>query len=167
MDWNKDVLPRVADNDGSFAEFELETTLPFLYLKPCLRKPSGLQWAAGPNQLVVASREDVHDVYPAFCSAGEGKILDVITFESRILKRQHSLRVYLPAGYDEKTCRTLPVMYTQDGSNLSFPQEAFMGQDWGVSDRLGLLDQTNVIQQMIVVGIFSADRMQEYTMPRL
>ena len=102
MDWDKDVLPRVTDNAGSFAEFELETTLPFLYLKPCLRTPTGLQWAIGPNRLVVATRDDVHNLYPAFCSADEGKILDLITFESRILNRQHSLRVYLPAGYDGK-----------------------------------------------------------------
>ena len=59
MDWNKDVLPRVTDNAGSFAEFELETTLPFLYLKPCLRTPTGLQWAIGPNRLVVATSEGI------------------------------------------------------------------------------------------------------------
>ena len=165
MDWDKDVLPRVTDNAGAFAEFELETTLPFLYLKPCVRTPPGLQWAIGPNRLVVATREDVHNIYPAFCSADEGKILDVITFESRILNRQHRLRVYLPAGYDENTCRSLPVMYMQDGSNLFFPQEAFMGQDWGVSHRLSLLNRMNAIRQMIVVGILSTDRMQEYTSP--
>ena len=165
MNWDTDVLPRVIDNDGSFAEFELETTLPFFYLKPCLRKLSGLHWAAGPNRLVVATKEYVHDIYPAFFSGGEGKILDVITFESKILNRRHNLRVYVPAGYDENTCRALPVMYMQDGSNLFFPQEAFMGQDWGVSERLTLLNKMNAIKQMIIVGVFSADRMEEYTSP--
>jgi hypothetical protein len=124
-------VTRVGDNSGSFAEFDFETTQPFVYLKPCLRLPTGLLWATGPNGLVVATRDDVRDSYPAFHSTEEGTILDVITLESKILKRQHTLRVYLPAGYDENTCRSFPVLYMQDGRNLFFPQEAFMGQDWG------------------------------------
>jgi enterochelin esterase-like enzyme len=73
--------------------------------------------------------------------------------------------VYLPAGYDENTCRNLPVIYMQDGRNLFFPQEAFLGQDWGVEGKLALLNGMNAVEQMIVVGIYSADRMQEYTSP--
>jgi enterochelin esterase-like enzyme len=165
LDWDKDIEPTTIDDGSSFAEFELETTLPFLYLKPCLRRPSGLQWAAGPNRLVVATREDIHEIYPAFQSTADGKILDIITLESKILNRQHSLRVYVPAGYDENTCRTFPVVYMQDGSNLFFPQEAFLGQDWGVQERLVLLNGMNAIKKMMVVGIFSADRMREYTSP--
>jgi predicted alpha/beta superfamily hydrolase len=40
-----------------------------------------------------------------------------------------------------------------------------MGQDWGVRDKLALLDKMNAIQQMIIVGIYSADRIVEYTKP--
>ena len=165
LDWDKDILPSSIDRQGSFAEFNFETTHPFVYLKPCLRRPSGLLWATGPNGLVVATRDHVRDIYPTFYSSAEGTILDVITLESNLLNRQHGLRVYLPAGYDENTCRSLPVMYMQDGSNLFFPQEAFMGKDWGVQEKLALLNGMNAIQQMLIVGIFSADRMQEYTSP--
>ena len=165
LDWDKDILPSAIDRDHSFAEFDFETTQPFVYLKPCLRRPSGLLWATGPNGLVVATRDDIRDGYPAFRSSEEGTVLDVITLESKILKRQHSLRVYLPAGYEENTCRFFPVTYMQDGRNLFFPQEAFMGQDWGVKDKLVLLNGMNAIQQMMIVGIFSADRMQDYTSP--
>src|SRR5664279_5326330 len=108
---HKDVLPIAIDPKGSFAEFKLETTHPFVYLKPCLRTTSGLLWATGANRLVVATREDIRDIYPSFHSPEQGSILDVITLESTILNRQHSLRVYLPAGYDENTCRTFPVIY--------------------------------------------------------
>ena len=165
LDWHKDVLPIAIDPKGSFAEFKLETTHPFVYLKPCLRTTPRLLWATGANRLVVATREDIRDIYPSFHSPEQGSILDVITLESTILNRQHSLRMYLPAGYDENTCRTFPVIYMQDGRNLFFPQEAFLGQDWGVEDKLVLLNGMNAIEQMIVVGIFSADRMQEYTKP--
>ena len=165
LDWDRDILPTTIDRVGLFAEFDFETTKPFVYLKPCLRRSSELLWASGPNGLVVATRDDIRDDYPTFHSKEEGTILDVITLRSKILNRQHSLRVYLPAGYDENTCRFYPVMYMQDGSNLFFPQEAFMGQDWGVKDKLTLLNGMNAIQQMMIVGIFSADRMQEYTNP--
>jgi predicted alpha/beta superfamily hydrolase len=165
LDWDKDILPSSIDQNGLFAEFSFETTKPFVYLKPCLRTPSGLLWCRGPNGLVVATRDDIRDDYPTFYSSEEGKILDIITLDSKILNRQHRLRIYLPAGYDENTCRAFPVMYMQDGTNLFFPQEAFMGQDWGVEDKLTLLNQMNAIQQMMIVGIFSGDRVREYTKP--
>ena len=165
LDWDKDIFPSAVDHNASFAEFDLETTHPFSYLKPCLRTPSGMLWAKGANHLVVATREEIHDVHPFFHSAEHGRILDVITLESKILDRQHSLRVYLPAGYDENTCLSFPVLYMQDGRNLFFPQEAFMGQDWGVEEKLVLLNRMNAIRQMMIVGIFSGDRMLEYTSP--
>jgi predicted alpha/beta superfamily hydrolase len=165
LNWDQDILPGSIDKNGLFAEFSFETTKPFVYLKPCLRTPSGLLWSKGPNGLVVATRDDIRDGYPTFYSAEEGKILDIITLDSKILNRQHKLRIYLPAGYEENTCRAFPVMYMQDGSNLFFPQEAFMGQDWGVEDKLALLNQMNAIQPSIIVGIYSGDRMREYTKP--
>ena len=165
LDWDKDILPTSINHEGLFAEFSFETTKPFVYLKPCLRQSSGLLWSKGPNGLIVATRDDVRDGYPMFFSPEAGKITDIIHLESKILKREHCLRVYLPAGYDENTCRAFPVMYMQDGSNLFFPQEAFMGHDWGVEGRLALLNQMNAVQQMIIVGIFSGDRMRDYTNP--
>ena len=131
LDWDKDVLPTTIDSKDSYAEFKLETTHPFFYLKPCLKTASGLLWATGANRLMVATREDVRDIYPSFYSSEQGTILDVITLESKILNRQHSLRVYLPAGYDENTCRPFPVIYMQDGRNLFFPQEAVHGAGLG------------------------------------
>jgi len=165
LDWDTDIQPKAIDRALSFAEFHFETALPFLYVKPCLRHNAELLWASGTNRLVVATLEDIQDIYPAFQSGGDGKIPEVINLESKILSRRHSLRVYVPAGYDENTCRTWPVMYMQDGSNLFFPQEAFMGQDWGVKEKLTLLNGMNSVRQMIVVGVFSGDRMQEYTRP--
>lgn len=132
-DWDADVLPRAIDRSSSFAEFELETTHPFFYVKPCLRTPAGLAWATGPNRLVVATREGVQDFHPAFFSSENGRILDIITLESKILDRQHRLRVYLPAGYDENTCRTFPVMYMQDGSKPVLPGGSVHGT--GLGDR--------------------------------
>jgi hypothetical protein len=128
MDWDKDVLPSTVDRRASFAEFELELSHPFIYLKPCLRGPSGLHWAKGPNRLLVATGEAIRDIYPAFHSAEEGKILDVITMESRLLNRQHSLRVYLPPGYDENTCRTFPVIIGRTVATSFFHKKPLWGR---------------------------------------
>lgn len=165
LGWEQDVLPSKIDLDGSFAEFQFETTQPFVYLKPCLRRSNQLLWAIGPNSLVPATRDEVLDAYPNFSSSSEGRVLDLITLDSKILNRQHRLRVYVPAGYDENTLRSFPVMYMQDGSNLFFSDEAFMGQDWGVREKVAMLNTMSAIQPMIIVGIYSADRMVEYTKP--
>jgi predicted alpha/beta superfamily hydrolase len=165
MDWDKDIEPTSIDHAGLFAEFHFETARPFVYLKSCLRRASGIAWSTGPNGLILTTRDDVRDGYPTFHSSDQGTVLDVIKLESKTLKREHRLRVFVPAGYDENTCRSFPVMYMQDGSNLFFPEEAFMGQEWGVDERLSLLNGMNAVEQMIVVGIYSADRMKEYTHP--
>jgi len=164
-DWEKDIEPASINRKERFAEFKFETTRPFVYLKVCLRRPSGLIWSIGPNSLVLTTRDDVRDGYPTFHSPEEGTVLEVITLDSKLLKREHHLRVYVPAGYEENTCRSFPVMYMQDGCNLFFPEEAFMGLDWGVNERLALLNGMNAVQQMIIVGIYSGDRMKEYTSP--
>jgi hypothetical protein len=49
----------------------------------------------------------------------------------------------------------------QDGKNLFFPDEAFLGRDWAVGGALDLLDGMNAVDKVVVVGIFSGDRMTE------
>lgn len=51
----------------------------------------------------------------------------MIERDSAILGRKHLVCVYLPPGYDENTLRRYPVLYMQDGKNLFFPEEAFLG----------------------------------------
>ena len=53
----------------------------------------------------------------------------------------------------------------QDGQNLFFPDEAFLGKDWEVDETMELLDTMNVVDRVIVVGVYSEDRMDEYTKP--
>jgi predicted alpha/beta superfamily hydrolase len=85
--------------------------------------------------------------------------------DSGILGRKHKLRLYLPPGYSENTLRRYPVFYMQDGGNLFFPEEAFMGLEWHVDESLSLLDAMSAVDRAIVVGIHSGDRMSEYTKP--
>ena len=53
----------------------------------------------------------------------------------------------------------------QDGQNLFFPAEAFLGHDWAVDKTGDVLRAMNAVEDFIVLGIYSSDRMSEYTKP--
>ena len=89
----------------------------------------------------------------------------MIERDSKILGRKHLIRVYLPPGYHQNPLRRFPVLYMQDGKNLFFPDEAFLGREWKVDEALHLLDETNSMDRVAVVGIHSGDRMLDYTKP--
>ena len=84
-----------------------------------------------------------------------GSFSPVIERDSAILGRKHLVRVYLPPGYDENTLRRYPVLYMQDGKNLFFPEEAFLGREWDVDEAMHLLDAMNAVDRVVVVGIYS------------
>jgi len=163
LDWNRDVLPERVDAAAQRAEFRVRTERSYLEYKPCLRDGGGLHWSLGPNKLALAA--GTNDVYPSFFSGLSGRITDRISFRSQALDRELALRVYLPPGYDENVLKRYPVLYMQDGANLFFPEEAFLGREWEVDETLERLDEMNVIDDVIVVGVDSGERMRDYTEP--
>ena len=166
LDWDKDVPPLSVSNDGETSTFALEARKPFLYFKPVLKTPhAGARWAVGANSLLTMTTEDVADVFPHFDTPETGAFSPVIERDSAILGRKHLLRVYLPPGYDENTLRRYPVLYMQDGKNLFFPEDAFLGREWGVGEAVQLLDTMNAVDRVVIVGVHSGDRMGEYTKP--
>jgi predicted alpha/beta superfamily hydrolase len=58
-----------------------------------------------------------------------------------------------------------PVLYMHDGNNLFFPNEAFFNNEWRIDETMDRLDAMNIIDKVIVVGIYPHDRMYEYTKP--
>jgi predicted alpha/beta superfamily hydrolase len=166
LDWDRDLEPTTVSADGTTSTFVVEARRPFLYFKACLRpKEGGVRWTVGPNMLVLMTTDDVADVHPYFEGSDRGSFSPPMTIASTILARDHILRVYIPAGYHENPLRRFPVVYMQDGKNLFFPEEAFLGQGWGVDQALTLLDTMNVVDRAVIVGIHSGDRMAEYTKP--
>ena len=67
-------------------------------------------------------------MYPYFFGPEVGRFSPLVELPSKILDRDHRMRAYLPPGYDENTLGRFPVVYMQDGQNLFFPDEAFMGR---------------------------------------
>ncbi len=164
-DWDANLEPVAVSDDGTVSTFELEADQPFLYFKPCLVESGSTHWALGPNKLAIMTEPDARVAYPYFFSPEVGRFSTLVELPSKILGRDHKLRGYLPPGYDENTLSEFPVVYMQDGQNLFFPAEAFLGQDWAVDKTSDVLRAMNAVEDFIILGVNSNDRMTEYTKP--
>lgn len=165
QDWEKDVEAIEVSEDGNTSTFKLKADQPFLYFKPCLIKDDKIFWSIGSNNLLLMGEKDQRISYPFFLSQENGRFSELIEFPSKILNRSHKLRVYVPPGYDENTLAQYPVAFMQDGQNLFFPDEAFQGRDWEVDKTSLTLKAMNAVEDFIIIGIYSEDRMKEYTSP--
>jgi predicted alpha/beta superfamily hydrolase len=164
-DWDRNIEPIQVSDDGNTSIFQLEADQPYLYFKPCLIRDGELRWAVGSNNLLLMGEEDHRICYPFFLSTDSGRFSKLIEFPSRILGRAHRLRVYLPPGYDENTLSSYPVAFMQDGQNLFFPNEAFAGRDWEVDKTSETLRSMSAVEDFVIIGIYSDDRMRDYTEP--
>ncbi|PWT95301.1 MAG: hypothetical protein C5B55_01450 [Blastocatellia bacterium] len=164
-DWDEDIEPISTSPDGTTWTFELEADQPFLYFKPCLIDNDGFHWSTGPNKLVLMEDADKRISYPSFFSAAKGTFSELFEIPSKILNRTHRVRAYLPPGYNENTLSTYAVAFMQDGQNLFFPEEAFMGNEWQVDETGDTLAAMSVIEDCVFVGIYSDNRMQDYMRP--
>ena len=164
-DWELSLAPVAVSEDGSTSTFEVEADQPFLYFKPCLVESGTTHWAVGPNKLLLMTEKDTRVSYPYFFSPEVGRFSARIDLPSRILGRDHQIRGYLPPGYDENTLSRFPIAYMQDGQNLFFPEEAFLGSDWQVDKTGDVLRSMGAVEDFLILGLHSADRMSEYTKP--
>jgi predicted alpha/beta superfamily hydrolase len=164
-DWDRDVEPVSVSEDGERWRFELEADQPFLYYKPCLVRGGTVHWSVGANKLLLMGLDDAHASYPYFFGTTHGRFSRLVELESEILDRPHRARVHVPPGYDENTTATYPVVFMQDGQNLFFPEEAFQGRDWQVDETSATLAAMNAVEGTVFVGLYSGDRMKEYTQP--
>lgn len=165
FNWNKNIAPVSISHDGTVSTFEIESRQPFVYFKPGLIQNDTFHWAVGANNLLLMTEKDQRISYPFFFGTDQGRFSDLVEIPSNILNRTHRLRVYLPPGYDENTLAHYPVAYMQDGQNLFFPDEAFMGNDWHVADTSQTLRGMRASEDFVIVGLYSGDRMNEYTKP--
>jgi predicted alpha/beta superfamily hydrolase len=164
-DWDTDVEPLAVSADGTLHEFELSWKQGvFSYFKPVLHDGAGLHWSQGENFLALATSHAARDIYPHFFADTGCSECGVFQRRSALdPRREHTLRIFHPPGYDENTLEAFPVVYMQDGQNLFFPQEAFGGNPWRIDETLRILDAMNLVRKVIVVGIYPQDRMRDYT----
>ncbi len=151
-------------DDGNGFTFSVESERPYIYCQPCLVKTDLEHASEGGRSLVVLTDLGPRDIYPHFMSDDQGSITDPLEIRSSIMDRSHIVRVYLPPGYGDNLLKHYPVIYMHDGKNLFFPQDAFLGKDWGLSGTLDMLNAMNAVDKVIAVGIYSGDRDRDYTL---
>jgi predicted alpha/beta superfamily hydrolase len=78
------------------------------------------------------------------------------------LRNRRLVDVYLPDAYDDRR-RRYPVVYMQDGQNLSDPAVAFAGNTWRLHEGLAWLAARQI--EPIVIGVHHAGqrRLAEYS----
>ncbi len=163
--WQRDLEPVAVAPEAGCYDFDVTGAHSSLELKPCIRDGGRLLWSEGPNKLVILSTSQPRDIYPYFNRAGRSRITPRRSFYAQTLGRNLETRIYLPPGYDENTLKRFPVIYMHDGRNLFFPEEAYLGREWQIDETLDRLDTMNIIDQVIVVGLHTTSRMQDYTQP--
>jgi predicted alpha/beta superfamily hydrolase len=86
-------------------------------------------------------------------------------FQSRFLRNQRDLIVYLPPGYDTQAERRFPVLYLHDGQNLFDGATSFIpGMDWHVGQTADQGICAGVVEPLIIVGMYNTQaRIREYT----
>ena len=165
LDWDRNIETVAVSDDRNTSIFELQADKPFLYFKPCLIRDGEFHWAVGSNRLLLMGEEDKVVSYPFFFSPARGRFSRLLELPSSILGRTHRIRVYLPPGYEENTLASYPIAFMQDGQNLFFPKEAFLGHDWEIDQTSHTLRAMSAVEDQIIAGIYSEDRIHEYTRP--
>lgn len=157
-DWDADIEATSVSDDGRVHRFDLELDGPTLDYKPMLRDGDA-RWSCGPDRLATAGAPAPFDCFPYFePSAGR------LTERERVSSEEGAwhVRVSLPPGYDENTCHRYPTLFMNDGHNVFLPEESATGQDWDVQGMLARLDEMTSVEQVIVVGVYPADRARDY-----
>ena len=108
-------------------------------------------WARGPNYHVAPGQ--TVDVWPHFTTANGRVVILISAFHSTVLGNDRAIYAYLPAGYDENTDATYPVVYMHDGQNLwAAHPEWSSGATWNVDTAFDAAAETGTCSAGGVVG---------------
>lgn len=95
----------------------------------------------------------------------EGQITGTVKYHRELSAegiRPRDVVVWLPPNYEAST-RRYPVLYMHDGQNLFDPKTSAFGIDWQIDETCTQLIAEDVIEPLIVVGIYNTpDRTKEY-----
>ncbi|MCB2154710.1 hypothetical protein KQI84_07460 [bacterium] len=93
-----------------------------------------------------------------------GKLMYWLNMESKYLKPDRHVAIWLPPSYETEPERRYPVLYMHDGQNVFEPRTSTAGVDWGADEKIAQLAGEGIMPEMIVVASFCTyDRMNEYS----
>lgn len=108
------------------------------------------------------------DIMKAFRTIGGGLMGEIKYHNVKsayLPSKQRDVVVYLPKSYDNNKTKNYPVIYMHDGQNLFDRATGFMGNEWYVNDKVEFLIKKELIEEVIIVGIYNGldHRLDEYT----
>jgi predicted alpha/beta superfamily hydrolase len=164
-DWQRDIEPSAVSADGQVFHFHLALTRPYGYFKPLIHVGSSVHWSMGVNYLALADSPAPREIFPYFFADTACTVCPPREIDASETGTSYTYRVFHPPGYSENFLKRYPVLYMQDGQNLFFPDEAFQGRHWRIAETLSLLDSMNLVDKVIVVGVYPNEREENYTRP--
>ncbi|WP_426173880.1 alpha/beta hydrolase [Massilia sp. TWR1-2-2] len=155
MTWSKGAPAKAGR--GNVWTYSWPDELGEITMKPALGEKVSI---GGAYRIATGSSVDI---YPFF-GQPFGLATIVAAVESPQLKNSRSLRIFLPASYQENLAKRYPVLYMHDGQNLFDAKTAAYGVEWGMDETVNRLVATGAMDEVIVVGIDNTpDRIPEYT----
>lgn len=156
LSWQTNTLP--ASITGEIAIFELPSNGLAWQVKPLL---SGA-WSIGANHVVKAGSS--RHIYPYFDPKLSAPRRDDFVTTGPDGKPR-TVRVRLPAGYDENTLANYPLVVMLDGQNVFDAATATFGVAWEVDEVIDLLLQQAKLTEVVVAAVDHAgsQRIFEYT----
>jgi predicted alpha/beta superfamily hydrolase len=155
MTWSKGAPAKAGS--GHVWTYSWPDELGEITMKPALGEKVSI---GGTYRIAAGSSVDIYPFFgPPF-----GKVTIVAGVESPQLKNSRSLRIFLPASYQENLAKRYPVLYMQDGQNLFDAKTAAYGVEWAIDETVNRLVAIGAMDEVIVVGIDNTpDRIPEYT----
>ncbi|MFA6401871.1 MAG: alpha/beta hydrolase-fold protein [Salinivirgaceae bacterium] len=96
----------------------------------------------------------------------KGQITGTVTYHHQMVGfdlEPRDVIVWLPPGYENSGNKKYPVLYMQDGQNIFDPATSAFGVDWQIDETCDSLIHHQLIEPLIIVGIYSTpQRMHEY-----
>ncbi len=174
--WNPSSVPLEKINDTTWQKifkFNLAEKIEYKFTLGSWGKEALNENGTTPpnNYLIVTSDSTInHFIYKWKNESEnfiEGQITGIVKYHQNfngqgILPRD--IIVWLPPDYFTDTLKHYPVLYAHDGQNLFDPATSSFGADWQIDERADSLIKNEIIEPIIVVGIYNTkQRRQEYT----
>ncbi|MBZ0184372.1 MAG: hypothetical protein K8F60_18070 [Melioribacteraceae bacterium] len=176
--WNPSKINLNRTNDSTFSrefKFEKGSSIEFKFTRGSWNSEAVNENGIVPSNNIVMAFNDTSIVYEInywkdqFAqSSGNfaGQITGTVEYHKNLsykFLQPRDLIVWLPENYYESD-QSYPVLYMHDGQNIFDPKTASFGIDWQIDETADSLIRNEIIDPMIIVGIYNTfNRMYEYT----
>ncbi len=172
--WNPGIISLNKLDDSTWSKvfvFPINSVLGFKFTKGTWEKEALDQNGKIPGNTVIFATKDTILRYrvtkwsessPDITGKITGQVKYHRSFNGKnILPRD--IIVWLPPSYDSISNKSFPVLYMNDGQNIIDPYTSAIGVEWKLDETADSLIKTNVIQEIIIVGICNSNmRKTEY-----